>query len=106
MARYFKRGLVQVYWFTPTGIPLLAAENIFYIPGSVQDTHNFNPTGDRPIENDVSAKGKTLNPGSNLLPMTSRAGLAAEHLHRLVEFVDKRIRIRQAIIRNIAPNLG
>jgi hypothetical protein len=28
----------------------------------VQDTHNFNPASDRSVENDVSAKGKTLNP--------------------------------------------
>ena len=84
----------------------LALEVILYIPCSVENTHNFDPAGDRSIKNDVSAKGKTLNPGSELLPMTSRARLAAKHLHCLVEFVDKGIRIRHAVIRNVAPNLG
>jgi hypothetical protein len=88
------------------GILPLALEDILYIPCSVQNTHNFNPAGDRSIKNDVSAKGKTLNPGSQLLPMTSRARLAAKHLHCLVEFIDKGIRIRHAVIRNVAPNLG
>ena len=67
---------------------LSTLENILDIPGSVQNTHNFDPAGDRSIKNDVSAKGKTLNPGSELLPMASRARLAAKHLHCLVEFVE------------------
>ena len=85
---------------------LSTLENILDIPGSVQDTHNFNPAGDCSVENDVSAKGKTLNSRSQLLPTTSRARLAAEHFHCLVEFVDKGVGIRHAVIRNVAPNLG
>ena len=84
---------------------LSTLENILDIPGSVQNTHNFNAASYRSVENDVSAEGKTLNPRSQLLATPSRARLAAEHFHCLVEFVDKGVSIRHAVISNVAPNL-
>src|SRR5580698_10133026 len=84
---------------------LSTLENILDIPGSVQNTHNFNAASYRSVENDVSAEGKTLNPRSQILATPSRARLAAEHCHCLVEFVDKGVSIRHAVISNVAPNL-
>ena len=80
----------------------LAFENTLDVPSTVQHTNNFNRAGDTTVENDVAADGKTLNPRSQLLSLASRAGLAGKRLNRLVEFVDIGVRIRPAVIGNVA----
>lgn len=87
------------------GTASLPLENILDVPGTVQYTDNFNRAADHSVENDVSAKGKTLHPRSQLLSLAPQARLAGQQLHRLAEFVDKRVRIRHAVISNVAPNL-
>src|SRR6266702_1880831 len=84
--------------------PRLALEDILDVPSAVQHTDNFNRTGDNTVENDVAAEGKTLNPWSSLFPVASRARLAGKRLNRVVEFVDKGVRIRQTVIGNVARN--
>jgi hypothetical protein len=86
-------------------MPYLALENILDVPSTMQHTDNFNCTGDHSVENDVAAKGKTLNSRSQFLSLTPRARLAAKHLNRLVEFVDEGVSIRDAVISDVAPNL-
>ncbi len=83
----------------------LALKKILDVPSTVQHTDNFNRAGDSTVENDVTAQEKTLNPWSQLLSVAPRARLASQHLNRLVEFVDKGVRIRHAVISNVAPNL-
>jgi hypothetical protein len=48
-------------------------------------------------------KGKLRIPGAN--SSAPRAGLAGQQFNRLVDFVDKSVRIRHAVISNVAPNL-
>jgi hypothetical protein len=83
----------------------LALENILDVLGTVQYADNFNRAGDHTVENDVPAKGKTLNPWSQLFSVAPQAWLAAQQLNRLVESIDKGIRIRHAVIGNVTPNL-
>jgi hypothetical protein len=85
--------------------PDLALENIFDIPCAVKYADNFSRRRGDSIENDVPAKGKTLNARSQLISVTPQAGLAGQQFHRLVDFVDKTIRTRLAVISNVAPNL-
>jgi hypothetical protein len=62
---------------------LLALENILDVPGTVEHTDNLNSVGDRSVENDVAAKGKTLNSRSQFLSLAPRARLVGEQLNRL-----------------------
>jgi hypothetical protein len=71
----------------------------------VEHADNFNCTGDHSVENDVAAKGKTLNSRSQLLSLAPRARLLGEQLNRLAEFVDESVSVRDAVISNVAPNL-
>jgi adenine-specific DNA methylase len=84
---------------------LLALENILDIPRAMKYTDNFNRTHDYSIENNVSTNGKTLNPGSQLISVTPQAGLTVQQFHRLVDLVDKTVRIRFAVISNVTSNL-
>jgi hypothetical protein len=71
----------------------------------VQYTDNFNRAGDYSIENNVPANGKTLNLRRQFFSVAPRAGLAGQQLNRLVDFVDKTVRIRHAVISDVTPNL-
>jgi hypothetical protein len=83
----------------------LALENIFDIPCAVQYADNFSRRRGNSIENDIPANGKTLNAWSQLISPTPQAGLVGQQFHRLVDFVDKSVRMRLAVISNVAPNL-
>jgi hypothetical protein len=82
----------------------VARENILDVAGTMQYTDNFNRARGSTVEYDVSAEGKTPHPRSQLLASASRAGLAAHQLERLVKFVDKRVGVCHAVIRNVTPN--
>jgi hypothetical protein len=71
----------------------------------VQDTDDFNLSVKDGIENNVATERKALNPGSQLLSATPRAGLATAHLDRFVEFVYEAVRIRLAVVGDVIPNL-
>jgi|SRR5580704_1480753 hypothetical protein len=74
------------------------------VAGSMEHADDFDRSGDHSIENDVAAKGKTLNPGSQLFPVAPRTGIAGQQLNGFVEFVDKGVRTRHTVIRDVAPN--
>ena len=86
----------------PQGLTL---ENIFDIACAVQDTDDFSRRLGNSIENDIPANGKALNTRSQLISPTPQAGLAGKQFHRLVDFVDKSVRMRLAVISNVAPNV-
>jgi hypothetical protein len=88
-----------------TRILLSALENILDIPSAVQNTDNFNCAANDSTENDVPANCKTLNSRNQLFSVAPQAGLTGQQFHGLVDFVDKSIRIRLAIISNVAPNI-
>ncbi len=79
-------------------MPPLTLEDNLDIPCAMKYTDNFHRAGDYSIENNVSNNGKTLNPRSQLTSVTPQAGLTGQQFHRLVDFVDKTVRIRFAVI--------
>ena len=83
----------------------MALENILDVPCAVQYTDNFNRSGHYSIENDVPVDWKALNPWSQLISVTPQAGLTSQQFHCLVDFIDKTIGIRFAVISDVAPSV-